>query len=189
MSKSGIKRNRAPKPKLSEFAANLLEEWRRLDLPVADETIVVAVSGGADSSALLLALDELIKREKLQLTPVVAHLDHGLRKDSRKDAEWVSELAKSLGYRVAITTPRGLPAWGPRIARANLKSGKKDRRASAEKPAPNLEQAARNARYEFLQKTAKKKHSNFVLTAHTQDDQAETILMRLLRGSSAEGLG
>ncbi len=182
-------KSRTPKPKLSGFASNLLGEWLRLELPVADETIVVAVSGGADSSALLLALDELIKREKFQLTPVVAHLDHGLRKDSRKDAEWVSELAKSLGYEVVITTPGGLPAWGPRIARANLNTGvKKGPRTSAGKPARNLEQAARNARYEFFLKTAQREHSSIVLTAHTQDDQAETILMRLLRGSSAEGL-
>lgn len=144
--------------------------------PVSDATIVVAVSGGADSSALLLALDELIKREKLRLTPIVAHLDHGLREESGKDAEWVSGLAKSLGYEVAI-------------ARANLKVGlKKGLKTTAGKPERNLEQAARNARYEFLHKTAQKKDSNLVLTAHTLDDQAETILMRLLRGSSAEGL-
>ncbi|MEP6912371.1 MAG: tRNA lysidine(34) synthetase TilS [bacterium] len=164
------------KAKLSGFAANLLAEWLRLDLPVSQETIVVAVSGGADSSALLLALDELIKREKLRLTPVVAHLDHGLREESAQDAEWVSELAKSLGYELAI-------------AQANLKAGlKKGFKTSSGKPERNLEQAARNARYEFLLKTARKKDSKIVLTAHTQDDQAETILLRLLRGSSAEGL-
>lgn len=169
-------KSRTPKAKLAGFAANLLEEWLRLDLPVSDGTIVVAVSGGADSSALLLALDELIKREKLRLTPVVAHLDHGLRKESGKDAEWVSELAKSLGYEVAI-------------ARANLKTRlNRGLKTSAGKPERNLEQAARNARYEFLHKTARRKDSKIVLTAHTQDDQAETILMRLLRGSSAEGL-
>src|SRR6266550_6824812 len=91
-----------PKAKLSRFAANLLEEWLRLDLPVSDETIVVAVSGGADSSALLLALDELVKRERLRLIPIAAHLDHGLREGSGADDEWVSELVKSLGYEVAI---------------------------------------------------------------------------------------
>ena len=135
---------------------------------------MVAVSGGADSSALLLALDELIKREKLRLAPVVAHLDHGLRKESRKDAEWVAKLAKALGYQTAT-------------ARANLRTRLK-KGPSARKPERNLEQAARNARYEFLHQTARKNDSTFVLTAHTLDDQAETILMRLLRGSSAEGL-
>jgi tRNA(Ile)-lysidine synthase len=172
MKKSITKPNSASKARLSTFAANLLHEWQRLKLPISDATVVVAVSGGADSSALLLALDELITREKLELTLVVAHLDHGLRKDSRSDAVWVSELAQSLGYGLVST-------------RANLKKGLK---TGTGKPDRNLEQAARDARYEFLRKTALKKHSTLVLTAHTQDDQAETILMRLLRGSSAEGL-
>jgi tRNA(Ile)-lysidine synthase len=176
MKKSPTKRNSASTARLSSFAANLLREWQSRELPASDATIIVAVSGGADSSALLLALDELIKRDNLRLTPVVAHLDHGLRKESRSDAEWVSELTKSLGFEIAI-------------ARVNLKhSLKKGLKTSAGKPERNLEQAARDARYEFLRKTAVKKNSNCVLTAHTQDDQAETILMRLLRGSSAEGL-
>lgn len=167
---------KVPKARLSAFATNLLREWLRLELPVSDATIVVAVSGGADSSALLLALDELIKKDKLRLTPVVAHLDHGLRKGSRRDAQWVSSLAQSLGYEI-------------KTARVNLKTHLNgDPKTGAEKSERNLEQAARNARYKFLQQTCIKKTSNFVLTAHTLDDQAETILMRLLRGSSAEGL-
>ena len=166
------KQNPPPRARLSPFAMDLLREWQHLGLPVSDSTVIVAVSGGADSSALLLALDELITGGKLKLTPVVAHLDHGLRKESRNDAKWVSQLAKSLGYQLAT-------------GRANLK------RRSTEvdgQPERNLEQAARNARYAFLHKAAKKNHSAIVLTAHTQDDQAETILMRLLRGSAAEGL-
>ena len=155
------------KPRLSRFARNLLEEWRRLDLPVSEAAIVVAVSGGADSSALLLALDELVKQERLRLTLVVAHLDHGLRTDSRKDARWVKALAKDLGHDFASS-------------RVEL--------GQTVKPKTNLEQAARNARYDFMLKTAIRKKSGFVLTAHTLDDQAETILLRLLRGSAAEGL-
>jgi tRNA(Ile)-lysidine synthase len=158
----------APKPRLSAFARNLLEEWRRLALPEAAAQIVVAVSGGADSTALLLGLDELIRNEKLQLNLTIAHLDHGLRAESSKDARWVSRLAQSLGYEIIL-------------GKTNLMIKK------ASKP-ENLEQAARKARYNFLQKTAEKMGSTFVLTAHTLDDQAETILLRLLRGSAAEGL-
>ena len=176
MTKSNIKTGRAPKAKLSAFATSLLQEWLRLELPVSYATIVVAVSGGADSSALLLTLDELIKQKKLRITPIVAHLDHGLRKESRQDAQWVTDLARSLGYEVTM-------------ARANLKIRlNRGPKTSAAKPERNLEQSARNARYEFFHQTANKKDSSFVLTAHTLDDQAETILMRLLRGSSAEGL-
>jgi len=157
---------RSPRARLSPFARSLLEEWRRLELPEAGARIVVAVSGGADSTALLLGLDELITQEKLRLNLTVAHLDHGLRDDSSQDARWVSRLAKGLGYDVVVGS-------------VNLK---------ASKLRENLEQAARKARYDFLRKTANKQDAEFVLTAHTLDDQAETILLRLLRGSAAEGL-
>jgi tRNA(Ile)-lysidine synthase len=156
------------KPRLSAFARNLLEEWRRLGLPESAARLVLAVSGGADSTALMLGLDELIRNEKLQLNLTIAHLDHGLRADSSKDAKWVSRLAQTIGYDVIV-------------GKTNLTIKK------ASKP-ENLEQVARKARYKFLQKTADKIGSTFVLTAHTLDDQAETILLRLLRGSAAEGL-
>jgi tRNA(Ile)-lysidine synthase len=162
--------SRPIRPKLSAFAAALLEQWLRLDLPASETNVVVAVSGGADSTALWLALDELIKKERLRFNLIVAHLDHGLRSESRKDAQWVKQLAKQLGYNVVA-------------GRANLKTGPAARRKSE-----NLEQAARKARYEFLFKTALKQKASYVMTAHTLDDQAETILMRLLRGSAAEGL-
>jgi tRNA(Ile)-lysidine synthase len=154
--------------RLSRFAKSLLDEWRRLELPAANAGVVVAVSGGADSTALLLALDEVVKRGKLNLKVTVAHLDHGLRGASRADAKWVRELAKSLGHEVVV-------------GRANLKP-------TATTANENLEQAARKARYNFLLRTATAKKSIYVLTGHTADDQAETILMRLLRGSAAEGL-
>jgi tRNA(Ile)-lysidine synthase len=150
--------------KLSPFARNLRAEWRRLELPESEVRVVVAVSGGADSTALLLGLDELVRKQKLQLKLTVAHLDHGLRDDSEADAIWVARLAKELGHDVVG-------------AQANLKTA-----------GENLEQAARKVRYAFLQQVAEKAATALVLTAHTLDDQAETILLRLLRGSAAEGL-
>lgn len=130
---------------------------------------MVAVSGGADSTALLLALDELKSTSKLSVKIVVAHLDHKLRKTSAQDARWVSELAQKLGYEAVISR-----AKVAEIARVNN---------------DNLEQAARQARYAFLERTAKKKSAGYVLTAHTMDDQAETVLLRLMRGSAGAGLG
>lgn len=165
---------RSTKPRLAAFATDLLRQWRRLDLPTSESNILVAVSGGADSTALLLGLDELVKKEKLRVSLIVAHLDHGLRAASRKDALWVKQLAKGMGCDVVV-------------GRANLK-GVKGPKVGAAPKNENLEEAARNARYEFLFKTAVKKCATCVLTAHTLDDQAETILMRLLRGSAAEGL-
>ncbi len=156
-------------PRVNQFARLLLAEWRKLNLPLSDETMIVAVSGGADSTALLLALAELRGRNKISVGICVAHLDHGIRKSSGKDARWVSELAKRLGCDHIMGRSKVAE-----IARANT---------------DNLEQAARQARYEFLERTAKKKSANYVLTAHTMDDQAETVLLRLMRGSAGAGLG
>ena len=164
---SRINRNETPQ-RLSKFATALLKEWQRLGLPETDAKIILAVSGGADSTALLLAIDELIKRDKLEITPVVAHLNHGLRNESKDDAQWVKKLAKDLEYEVTVST--------------------RDVKHAAAKRRGNLEQAARDARYQFLTKAAEKRDSKYVLTGHTQDDQAETVVMRLLRGSAAEGL-
>jgi tRNA(Ile)-lysidine synthase len=146
-----------------------LSEWKRLNLPV-NEAVVVAVSGGADSVALLLALDELIKSGRLKLDIFVAHLDHRLRgKASDADARWVMALARRLGHTAKI--------------------GRVDVKRRAAKTGDNLEQAARLARYEFLEKTARTVRAKVILTAHTMDDQAETVLLNLLRGSGAGGLG
>ena len=155
--------------RINQFSRVLLAEWRRLKLPFAGETIVVAVSGGADSTALLLALEELKTINKLAVDICVAHLDHRLRKSSGSDAKWVKDLATKLGYRSVIGRSK--------VAETAHESGN------------NLEQTAREARYAFLERTAKKMSANYVLTAHTMDDQAETVLMRLMRGSAAAGLG
>src|SRR5215211_7034115 len=92
--------------RINQFARLLLAEWRRLKLPLAGETIVVAVSGGADSTALLLAIEELKTIRKITVDICVAHLDHGLRKSSARDAKWVAELATKLGYRSVIGRSR-----------------------------------------------------------------------------------
>lgn len=154
--------------RLSRFAQRLLAEWKRLELPAEGAQIVLAVSGGADSVALLLALDELLKADRLYLSLVVAHLDHGLRASSQEDAAWVEELARRTGYEFEHE----------RCAR--LKAGGEP---------DNLEQAARRARYGFLARVCEAHNALALLTAHTMDDQAETVLLRLLRGSGAEGLG
>lgn len=161
---------RRAKREMSEFGRRLMLEWKRLELPVEEVRIVVAVSGGADSSALALALDELSKAEKFGLRITAAHLDHGLRGAAgEEDARWVESLARELGFEI-------------QLGRARVKE-----RVAIERD--NLEQAARRARYEFLAEVANTCGACVVLTGHTMDDQAETVLLRLLRGSGAEGLG
>lgn len=154
---------------INSFSRRLLKEWRELKLPTSDATIIVAVSGGADSTALLLSLGELVERRKLSLNILVAHLDHGLRKSSKQDSRWVSKLAGQLGV---------LSISG-RVSVTQLATSGEFK---------NIEEVARKARYEFLERTAKRKRASCVLTAHTMDDQAETVLLRLMRGSSTPGL-
>lgn len=128
--------------------------------------LVLAVSGGPDSLALLLAAERL--RESLGLSLHVAHLDHGLRPDSHADAAYVRGVAKRLGIPVTI-------------GREDIGEYRKQHRMS-------VEEAARTARYAFLGDVTRDVLAKAVLTAHTSDDQAETILLHLLRGTGLAGL-
>jgi tRNA(Ile)-lysidine synthase len=151
------------------FAPKLLSEWRRRGWATEGERLVVGVSGGADSTALLLALEELSRAGLLRLALTAAHLDHGLRGErGAEDARSVERLARAHGFE-AVT--------------GEARVGELAREAR-----DNLEQAARRARYEFLASVARERGARAVLVAHTLDDQAETVLLRLLRGSGAEGL-
>jgi tRNA(Ile)-lysidine synthase len=120
---------------------------------------LVGVSGGADSVALLHLLAASGFRNL-----VVCHLDHRLRgRASTADARFVSKLAESLGY--------------------ECEAGRCDVRARMKKAAESMETAARNARHEFFAECAKKHGCPRILLAHHADDQAETVLWNLLRGS------
>lgn len=147
-----------------------MREWKARGWPSSGECIVVAVSGGADSTALMLALEELRGAGLLELQIVVAHMNHGLRGErGDADARWVAERASALALEVVLV------------------DASVGERARVERD--NLEQSARRARYEFLSEVARERAAFAVLVAHTLDDQAETVLLRLLRGSGADGLG
>ena len=120
--------------------------------------LVLAVSGGGDSVALAL-LTRRAGREA-----VVAHLDHGLRPESREDAAFVRELAGRLGF----------PAVVERVDVARI----------ARERGENLEAVARELRYAFLARVARRFGARCVLTAHTADDQAETVLYQLFTGTA-----
>jgi len=125
------------------------------------ERVVVAVSGGPDSLALLSVLREIVPAFPLHLT--VAHFDHGWRAESRADRDFVASMAATWGYDF--------------------------RTARAADDLPHTENAARGARYAYLRQVAADTNSTAVALGHTQDDQVETLLLHLLRGSGSKGLG
>jgi tRNA(Ile)-lysidine synthase len=155
---------------LSGFARRLRREWRLLDLPSEQQSAILAVSGGADSASLLAACAELKIAKKLGLNFIVAHFDHRLRDaESDLDVEFAGKLAARFEFDFVCRK------WNRSSEITHLKE--------------NLEQAARKARYRFLIETAEKSGAFAVLTGHTLNDQAETFLLRLIRGSSLDGLG
>lgn len=130
------------------------------------DRLLVGVSGGADSVALTTALCEL--RAQLEIRLTIAHLNHGLRNGADEDEEFCRGLAGALDLAFVA-------------GRADV-AGK----AKAEKR--SIEDAGRAARYAFLFEQAKQHECHSIATGHTMDDQAETLLMRLARGSGLRGL-
>lgn len=127
--------------------------------------VLLGLSGGADSVALLDALAAL--QLKFQFGLTAAHLNHALRgAESDRDESFVRDLCTRLGVELMVERARGL--------------GRSE---------GNLEARARTARHRFLDETAKRVGADYIALAHQADDQAETVLMRLLRGAGVTGLG
>ncbi len=131
-----------------------------------DFSVIVAVSGGADSVALLRALSALKTGGAGRL--IVGHFNHGLRPEAADDAAFVAKLADRLSLPIEI--------------------GAGDTESLATSVGDGIEAAAREQRYHFLQMAAERLGARYVVTAHTADDQAETIIHRILRGTSVAGL-
>lgn len=128
--------------------------------------LVVAVSGGADSVALLRGVVAL--REELRLEPIVCHVDHGLRTDSRDDVEWLRGVAAELSVDLVVRTED--------VARTAADRGR------------GIEETARDVRYAALRTVCEDRGAEAVAVAHTADDQVETVLHHLLRGTGLSGL-
>ena len=145
----------------------VLETIKKFDMLSFDDKVLVGVSGGPDSVALLKIL--LSFRQKYNLSIYIAHLNHMLRgRESDEDADFVKNLAQKLD----------LPC---EVKSCNLSEIVKKKRS-------NLEEIAREYRYKFYSETTEKLKTNKIALGHNADDQVETILMRLLRGSGLEGL-
>ncbi|WP_346296647.1 tRNA lysidine(34) synthetase TilS [Rhodopseudomonas sp. P1] len=139
-------------------ARRLFADWK------AAPAIVLAVSGGPDSLALMWLAARWRKALKQGPALAVVTIDHGLRPEAAAEARAVKRLAASLDL------PHRTLRW------------------NGDKPRTGIQAAAREARYRLLAQAAKTLGASHVMTAHTRDDQAETVLMRLSRGSGIAGL-
>jgi len=135
-------------------------------VPSRGQTVVVGLSGGADSVALTEALASLAPDRGFRV--LAAHLDHGLRPESIEDVEFCGSVCDRLGVA--------------------LRTGRADVRGRARRERGGLEEAARHERYAFLRAIRDEEGAAAIAVAHTRDDQIETLLMRLLRGAGSTGL-
>jgi len=140
----------------------VIEYCRTRQLVRPQERVLVAVSGGADSVALLILLRDL--RPVLSLDLVVGHVDHGARPSAADDADFVQCLVETLGVPFTL------------------------RRVHCETRGRSFEEEARNRRYEALHEMAREVGATRIATGHTATDQAETVILRLIRGTGPLGL-
>lgn len=153
----------AESPLLEQLCETL--QGRQL-LPRADSLIIVAYSGGADSTALLHAMSQLQSRMGFRL--YAAHLNHLLRPNAHADATACLAFCESLGVPIAV-------------GETDVASVARERRLS-------IEEAGRKARYAFFRTQAAQLGADRIATAHTRDDQIETMLINLMRGTGTRGL-
>jgi tRNA(Ile)-lysidine synthase len=131
----------------------------------AEPALILAISGGPDSTALLYLMARWHSRRQPTPHLVAVSIDHGLRPESRREAAVVKRLSAKLGVEHRTVH------W------------------SGAKPSTRVQEAARVARYRLLRAAARRARARCVLTAHTLDDQAETVLFRMARGSGLAGIG
>jgi len=146
-----------------DLTQKILKTVSRYEMFGRGDKILLGVSGGPDSVFLTYFLNSV--KNKLGIKLFIAHMDHGVRgAASKKDADFVRRIAKKLKLKF-ITS------------KAKIKKSKL-----------SLEEILREARYDFFRKSCKKLKINMVVTAHTLDDQAETVFMRVIKGSALKGL-
>lgn len=144
----------------------ILETIKKYNLIEEGDRIVVAVSGGPDSMALLNSLYDL--KDKLKFEIVVAHINHGLRENAKIDEEYVKEYCNKLNIECFVL-------------HADIKG-------EAEKQKRGLEETGRIIRYKFFDEVQKKTNSNKIAIAHNANDNVETVIMNVIRGSGLGGL-
>ena len=148
---------------LEEKVLNTIKKYELIE---KGNTIVIGVSGGPDSMTLLNLLNKL--KNKLQFKIVVAHINHGLRKEADEETEYVKEFCKK----------ESIPFY---YKKENVEELAKTQKVGTE-------EAGRKLRYEFFEEVLKEVDAQKIATAHNANDNAETVLMNIIRGSGTSGL-
>ena len=146
----------------------VLETIKKYNLIENGDKIVIGVSGGPDSITLLNVLIEIKQEKIIDFDMVVCHINHMIREEAAEDEEYVSNFCKK--YNIEF--------FSKRIKIENISKQEKI----------GTEEAGRKARYEFFNEILEKTSSNKIATAHTANDNAETVLMNIIRGSGTTGL-
>lgn len=146
----------------------ILKTIRKYNLIENGDRVIIGVSGGPDSMTLLSVLLEIKEEKTIDFDMVVCHINHMIREEASCDEEYVSEFCKKYS----------IPFFAQRI----------DVQKLSEKEKIGEEEAGRKARYEFFNEILEKTSSNKIATAHTANDNAETVLMNIIRGSGTTGL-
>ena len=152
--------------RLNIVEEKFLNTVKKNNLIKTNDVIVVGVSGGPDSITLLTCLDKY--KDKFQYKLVVAHINHLIRKDSTEDEQFVENLCEKLN----------IPC---EVKRANVAEIAKEEKRGEE-------EVGRRIRYDFFDEVARKYDANKIAIAHNMNDNAETVLLNLIRGSGLSGL-
>lgn len=146
----------------------VLNTIKKYELIQNGNNIVIGVSGGPDSMALLNILISLKENKKIDCNLVVAHINHGIRKEADEETEYVAEFCKKHNISCYIK--------------------KKKVEELAKKEKIGTEEAGRKLRYSFFEEVAKNVNASKIATAHTANDNSETVLMNIIRGAGTSGL-
>lgn len=147
----------------------VLETVKKYKLIENGDKIVVGVSGGPDSICLINILNEIKNDKKIKIELVVCHVNHMIREEAGEDEEFVKKYCEE----------RQIPFFAKHADITKI--------AKTEKI--GTEEAGRKVRYNFFQEILEKTNANKIATAHTKNDNAETVLMNIIRGSSTTGIG
>lgn len=152
--------------KNKNLISKTIETIKKYNLIQNKDKIIIGVSGGPDSVCLLYILNEI--KEKLSFEIFVAHVNHQLRKEADAETQYVEEICKSLNIQCFVK-------------RVNIME-------ESRKEKLGTEETGRNARYNFFEEVLQKVGANKIATAHNANDNAETVLMNIFRGTGASGL-